>query len=321
MNRPIIRFFTTLNSTLVQLITQHAPTDFEVSVHSAGLSDQEKSRLIQNADFVILFRCILTDELIQSANRLKLVQLVSSGFDSFNVKLCRELGIPVANNGGVNSIDVAEHVLALILTWYRRILEMDCHVRHNNWRMLDSGQVTYTIHGKTVGLVGLGHIGQKTARLLKAFGADILFYDPYPPADHIVAELGVKRYTLEEMLPRCDIVSLHVPLNETTRGMISTPQLELMKSTALLVNTCRGPVIDEIALLAALAEGQIAGAALDVLEQEPPAIDNPLFAMRNVLLTPHIAGTTHDTWTRRGQFIFENIQRVWDGREAMSVVN
>jgi len=132
--------------------------------------------------------------------------------------------------------------------------------------------------------------------------------------------LGVRRVTMEELLAQSDIVSLHVPLNKETRGLMGAAQYASMKPNALLVNTCRGPVVDEPALINALQNKQIAGAALDVLIQEPPAPDNPLLRMDNVLLSPHIAGVTRDTWARRGAFIFANLERVWRGEAPQAVI-
>jgi len=148
----------------------------------------------------------------------------------------------------------------------------------------------------------------------------LLYYDPYPPAPSVAHELKAQRVTLEELFQRSDIVTLHIPLNEGTHGLVNERLLALMKPTALLVNTCRGPVVDEAALTAALQERRIAGAALDVLEQEPPEPNNPLLQLENVLFTPHTAGVTRDTWPRRGKFIFENLQRVWQGEAPLAAV-
>src|SRR5690606_21121191 len=184
-------------------------------------------------------------------------------------------------------------------------VEMDANVRRGAWSAIESGMTTSASHGKTVGLVGLGNIGRKVAPLLRAFGAEVLYTDAIPAPSAVEQSLGVRRVSLDELLRRSDVVSLHVPRNAQTRGLIGAAELACMKPTALLVNTCRGPVVDEAALIEALQRGQIAGAALDVLEKEPPAADNPLFALSNVLLSPHIAGVTKDTWARRGAFIFE----------------
>ena len=318
---PKVIFLTSLVSEITASFNQYTPADFVVEVHANTLPEEKIILLMEEADFLILFPSQISDEALKAAKKLKLIQLVSAGFDKMNVELCRELGIPIANNGGANSIDVAEHTLALILAFYRRFLEMDHNARTDRWRAIDSGMTTYTIHGKTAGVVGLGQIGQKTARLLNAFGANVLYYDAFPQPEAVEKELNVTRSSLEALLEQSDIVTLHVPLNDDTQGLIGETQLSLMKPAALLVNTCRGPVIDEAALTHALRKGEIAGAALDVLTQEPPDPDNPILHLDNVILTPHTAGVTFDTWARRGEFIYQNLQRVWDGQPPLAVVS
>lgn len=317
---PKVIFFTVLAPETAALLTQHAPADYQVAVHPIDLPDAEKQELLRDADFLILFPGVISDELLRTATNLKLIQLVSAGFDRINVQLCRELGIPLANNGGANALDVAEHTIALILAFYRRMLEMDANVRNGRWYAIDSGATTYTIRGKTVGIIGLGKIGQQVARLLNAFGAKICYYDLFPASAELEKELGVQRCSLDELLQQSDVVTLHVPLNNETRGLINERTLALMKPNALLVNTCRGPVVDEAALTTALQARQIAGAALDVLAEEPPAPDNPILQLDNVLFTPHTAGVTYDTWPRRGEFIFANLQRVWRGETPLATI-
>lgn len=317
---PKVRFFTFLAPEITPLLTQYAPPGFEVSVHASDLPDEEKSSLVQDADFLILFPGQISERVLRSAPRLKLIQLVAAGYDSMDVNLCQELGIPVANNGGANSIDVAEHTISLILGFYRRLIELDRNVRAGRWRDIDTGISTYTINGKTVGIVGFGNIGKRVAQLLRAFGARLLYYDQYPPAQNVASELGVTRMALEDLLRESDIVTVHLPLTHETRGIIGKHELALLKPTAVLVNTCRGPIVDEEALTEVLSEGRILGAALDVLEKEPPFPDNPLLKLDNVLLTPHVAGVTYNTWTRRGQFVFQNLQRVWEGKPPLAVV-
>jgi phosphoglycerate dehydrogenase-like enzyme len=313
-------FFTNLAAETAALLTQHAPPGYDVVTASPRLPDAEKIALVEDADFLILFPGVISPEVLRAAPKLKLIQLVSAGFDRLDLALCRQLEIPVANNGGTNAIDVAEHTIALILAWYRRMGEMDANVRSGRWSAIDSGMHTHTIRGKTVGIVGFGNIGRKLATLLRAFGAEMLYTDAVAAPAEVERQFGITRVGLDELLQRSDIVTLHVPLNSQTRGLIGEAELARMKPMALLVNTCRGPVVDEAALIAALRAGQIAGAALDVLEQEPPALDNPLFELDNVLLTPHIAGVTRDTWGRRGAFVFQNLQRVWAGEAPLAVV-
>ena len=215
---------------------------------------------------------------------------------------------------------MAEHTLAMILSFYRRMNELDHNVRAHQWSAIDSGATTHTIQGKTVGILGLGKIGQRVARLLRAFGATVLYHDIVPPNPALAAELGVQSVALDQLLQQSDVITLHVPLNAETRGLISTAQLAQMKPNALLINTCRGPVVDEAALTETLKARRILGAALDVLEKEPPDPTNLILTLDNVLFTPHTAGITYDTWPRRGEFIFANLQRVWAGQAPLATV-
>ena len=313
-------FFTNLVPELAGQIVSPAPAGWDVQVHSAKLPVAEKASLVADADFLILFPSVLEVEVLNAAKKLRLIQLVSAGFDQMPMEAIATRGIPVANNGGTNSIDVAEHTLALILGVNRLLPQMDRNVRSDGWKAIDSGISTFTIHGKTVGIVGLGHIGRQGAQRLAPFGAALIYFDPYPAKPEVEQALGVERVSLDDLLRRADIVTLHVPLNEQTRHIIDARALALMKPSAILINTCRGPVVDEAALTVALQEKLIRGAGLDVLYTEPPSPDNPILKLENVLFTPHTAGVTYDTWQRRGAFIFQNLQRVAGGEKPLAVI-
>jgi phosphoglycerate dehydrogenase-like enzyme len=178
----------------------------------------------------------------------------------------------------------------------------------------------YELKGRTLGIVGFGTIGKKTARLAKAFGMDVQYYDTVRLTEDQTDSLGVRFSLFEEVLRTSDIVSLHVPLTRETKHMIGAAQLKLMKPTAYLVNTCRGPVVDEAALIEALTAGTIAGAGLDVFDQEPPPPNNPLFGLPNVTLTAHFAGPTWDNQYTRFRNAFDNCQRVARGEKPLWVI-
>jgi len=302
-------------------ITQHADLDHQVCVQPFALPADERNRLLAEHDCLVLFPGVLDDAAVRAAANLQLIQLVSAGYDRINVKLCRELGIPVANNGGTNSLDVAEHALMLMLSALRRFADFDRFVKAGQWRGIDSGTNTFTLDGKTVGIIGFGNIGRRVAGLLQPFGCHVIFSDAYPPPEEVSAGLGARQVGLEELFAQSDLITIHVPLNDATRNMVNADSLALMKPTAWLVNTCRGEVVDETALHAALERQQIAGAALDVLVREPPPPDHPLLSLDNVIFTPHTAGVTFDSFSRRGEFIFNNINRVARGEEPLALVN
>ena len=317
---PKVVFFTQLAPELHPLLTQHAPEDYLVEVALTETSVSKKSALLSDADALILFPSRIEDDVLQSARKLKHIQLVSAGFEHMNLNLIRNLGVTISNNGGANSIDVAEHTMALILGVYRRLIDLDADVRKDRWYDMETGKSTYTIWNKTVGLIGLGNIGRRVARLLKPFDCELVYSDACPAKPEVEAELGISRLELPDLLERSDIVSLHVPFNDATSKMISTGQFALMKSNAIIINTCRGGVIDESALAMALKRKQIAFAGLDVLEQEPPDPTNPILKLDNILLTPHTAGITRDTWDRRGQFVFGNIVRAIAGKKPDALI-
>ena len=220
-----------------------------------------------------------------------------------------------------NSTAVSEHALLLMLAVSRRLVWQHANVSAGRWRGNNVDDVKlYELKAKTLGIVGLGTIGKKTAKLAKAFGVDVQYYDVARLTEGQADELGVRFALLEELLRTSDIVSLHVPLSKATRHMIGAQQLQLMKPSAYLINTCRGPVVDEKALIEALGNGTIAGAGLDVFDQEPPPPNNPLFSLPNVVLTAHLAGPTYDTQFSRFRNAFDNCQRVIRGDKPLWVI-
>ena len=315
---PRIVYFTSQNPAVSRILLEYAPADFEIVVHPIDTDDEKKISLVGDADFLLLFPGRLSGAVLKAAKKVKLIQLVSAGFDELDLELCRKLGIQVANNGGTNAQDVAEHTVALILGVYRRLVDLDKFARTNRWDELEIGLSTHTISGKTVGIIGLGHIGRQVARLLRGFGAYLIYNDVEEAQPELERELRISRLGLVELLQTSDIVTLHVPLTEQTRHLIGRRELSHMKTTALLINTCRGQVIDEQALTSILKENRIMGAGLDVLEEEPPDINHPLLSLENVLITPHVAGVTLDTWRRRSEIIYQNMQRVWEGNDPLS---
>ena len=315
---PTALLITSLADAVVQELASHAPSGFCFESCRLETDIDEQVRLARAADFLMLFPAVLPTEILEDASNLRLVQLLTAGFDRIDVERCRQLGIVVANNGGANSVDVAEHTIALMLAVYRRLVELDQDTRAGQAERIDTGLTTYTLSGKTIGLVGIGNIGQRTAERLVGFGCTLVYSDPVPlPAERERA-LQLTRVDLRDLLAQADIVSLHVPLSDETRSLIGAQELAAMPPHTVLINTCRGGVVDEAALTAALQSGALRGAGLDVFAQEPPDTQNPLLAMRNVVLTPHVAGVTRDTWVRRARFAFVNMERVWQGKDPLA---
>jgi len=261
------------------------------------------------------------NEFFRAAPKLKLVQLTSAGYDRVDLEAARKAKVPVANNGGANSVAVAEHAVMLMLAVLKKLVYHHINVAAGTWRAADFASVrTYEVEGKRLGIIGLGNIGKKVARRVRGFDMDVRYYDVVRLTEDQEDALGVRFALLTEILKTSDVVTLHVPLNDVTRKMISTRELAMMKKTAILVNTCRGPVVDEDALHQALTAGTIAGAGLDVMVEEPPKKNHPLLSLPNVTLTPHSAGPTWDNWARAYRNGFDNIQRVMQGRAPLWVV-
>ncbi|MFN0074658.1 MAG: 2-hydroxyacid dehydrogenase [Chloroflexota bacterium] len=278
---------------------------------------------IQGAEFLCGFIGSLpTDALVRSRARgLKLVQLMSAGYDNFNLDGAREARLPVSVNGGANAIAVAEHAIMMMLATLKHAHALDAELRTGAWRSGPTGsQRVYELYQSTVGIVGMGRIGQEVAKRLAGWDASIVYYDPYRLAPEREQALGATYMELDDLLRAADAVTVHVPLNAQTRNLIDGESLSLMKPTAVLVNTARGGLVDEEALEVALRERRILGAGLDVLSEEPAPANHPLFALPNVLLTPHSAGPTWQSFPRRFANCFENIQRVQRGEAPLWVV-
>jgi phosphoglycerate dehydrogenase-like enzyme len=260
-------------------------------------------------------------EFFRAAPKLRLVQLLSAGYDRVDVEAARKAGVPVANNGGANAIAVAEHTIMLMLAVLKRLVAFHNDVVAGKWRVgsLADDRVR-EVAGKRLGIIGLGNIGKKVARRAAAFDMDVLYYDIARLTENQDDALGVRFVLLPELLRTSDVVTLHVPLDDSTRHLLGPREFAMMKPSAILINTCRGSVVDETALHRALAEGQIAGAGLDVMVQEPPAPAHPLFTLPNVTFTPHSAGPTWENWRARFRNGFDNIQRVAAGRRPRWVI-
>lgn len=314
-----VLFINGQNEWVADVVRKGAPAGFDVSWVPFRAASEEKAPRLRDAEFLILHPADVAGDLLREGRMLRLIQLLTAGYDKIDLRLCAELGVPVATNGGANAWSVAEHAVALLLALLKRLVHCDRAVREGRWRQAVSGFDTFEVAGKTLGLVGAGNIGRKVARRLHAFECSVIYYD-IVPSPEIEKDLGARRVaTLEDLLGEADIVSLHVPATRETRGIINRRTLALMKPTAVLLNTSRGAAVDEEALVEALREKRIAGAGLDVFVKEPIDPDHPLLALENVVLSPHTAGHGYEGWFRRAQFAWENIARVAAGEKPISV--
>ena len=302
-----------------ELAQELAPAGLELVL--APESGSELTNALGSAQFMVCYPGVkMPPAFYRSAPNLRLVQLLSAGYDAVDLEAARAAGVPVCNNGGANAISVAEHAIMLMLTVSRRVVWQHASVSGGRWRGNGPAPAMYELHDKTLGIVGLGTIGKKVARFARAFGMKIVYTDIRRLTEDEEDAIGVKFRLLKELLKTSDFVSLNVPLNASTKHMIGANELALMKPTAILVNTCRGPVIDEVALTRTLSEGKIFGAGLDVCDQEPPPSNNPLLQLDNVVLTAHFAGPTSDNHIARFRNAYDNIQRMVRGEPPLWVV-
>ncbi len=244
----------------------------------------------QPAALVVRLVELVDRDMMAASRNLRIVAKHGVGTNDIDVAAAKALGIPVIMATGANAHSVAEHALGLILALTKDFLRQDGHIRNGLWdKKLYAGR---ELRGQKLGLVGFGLIGQILARMVAPIGMQVSAYDPFAPEEAFAG--GVERATsLNALLAESDVVSLHCPLTDGTRGLIGAREIALMKPTAFLVNTARGEVVDEPALIAALHAGRIAGAGLDSFAEEPP-VANPLWQLPNVILTPHVAGVTED---------------------------
>lgn len=305
---------------LAEVIASHTPDNMTTVVVDRDAPEDEQVEAVRDADFLVIYTQTFSDRVLRSAIRARLIQVLSAGYDRLNLPLMAELGIPFANNGGANSWAVSDHAVLLMLSLYRKLVVSDRATRNGRWLEPIDGTNTFEMAGKLVGILGIGRIGTQVAKRVHGFDARVQYYDKYPLPTETDNELNVSPVGLDHLFQTSDIITCHTGLTTETRHIVSRDRIAMMKAEAVLINTSRGGVVDEPALIEALKKGRIAGAGLDVFEQEPVDLKNPLLTMDNVVITPHAAGTTWDTWFRRAEFAYENLSRVWRGEEALSVV-
>ncbi|MGB9683542.1 MAG: glyoxylate reductase [Candidatus Bathyarchaeales archaeon] len=286
-----------------------------------------KETIIEKARDVDALVTLLSDkidaEVFDAAPKLKIVAQMAVGFDNIDVGEATKRGIYVTNTPGVLTETTADFAWALLMAVARRVVEADRYVRTGQWKVSwhPSMLLGRDVYDATLGIVGAGRIGTAVARRAKGFNMKILYYDVVPMPPEIEKELDAKRVDLDTLFKESDFVSIHVPLIKETYHLVNEEKLRLMKKTAYLINNSRGPVVDEKALYKALKEGWIAGAALDVFEQEPTPTDNPLLRLDNVVVAPHISSASHETRSRMAEMAAENLVAFFEGKQPPNLVN
>ena len=288
-----------------------------------SIGREELLRRVAGADAVVSLLTERIDaELLDAAGpQLKVVANVAVGYDNIDVPACTERGIVAANTPGVLTEATADIALGLILSATRRLGEGERLIRSGQaWKWGMFFLLGSSLQGKTLGVVGMGGIGQATARRAKAFGMEIVYQSRSEIDPGIAAELGARRVDLDELLAISDVVSLHCPYGPATHHLIGAEQLAAMKSSAYLVNTARGPIVDEAALASALRDGQIAGAGLDVFENEP-SVHPGLLELENVVLVPHLGSATVETRTAMAMLAADNALAVLSNERPPAPIN
>jgi D-3-phosphoglycerate dehydrogenase / 2-oxoglutarate reductase len=295
--------------------------------------EQELVRLLGHADAVIVQRKYFGQDLLKASPKLKLIQKMGGRRDQIDIQAAKARGIAVALMCLPGSVSVAEHVFSLILALSRKILPAHkwtvegayrqmgvepkvTSERSHSFQWMKMNDMLVNLRGSTLGIIGFGDIGNEVAKRARAFEMQVLYFDKHPLDAELEAELGVRYCPKDDLLKNSDFVSLNIPLSPATEKLIAEPELALMKPSAYLINTCRGGVIDEMALVEALRKHRIAGAGLDVFVQEPVPYDHPYLTLDNVVLTPHIGGGKGGARILQPQSVFNNIQNFFNRQKV-----
>jgi len=277
----------------------------------------DRRSLVADAAFLVGGITPIPASLIEAAPGLRLIQKWGIGVDKIDLAAAQARGIPVAITAGANAVPVAEFTLLLMLAVLRRLPHRAAQLRAGEWRGARDEQRVQArqLRGRTVALIGLGAIGREVAKRLRAFDAEVRYFDVRRLAAAEEAALGVRFQDLDPLLAEADVISLHVPLTAATRGLLSRERIARLRPGAIVINTARGELVDEAALAEALAAGRLAGAGLDVFGAEPPPADHPLLGLSvpGLVLAPHLAGSVFDNVANVARHAFANIQRVLDG--------
>jgi len=297
---------------LLDEVQSQLPDGFEL-VAVKTYDEREKLSVSSDADFILAGWASVPAQIVDAATKVKLIQKWGIGYDKVDVKAAAKKGIPVAITAGANAVPVAEHTLLLMLAVFRRLPYADRSIRQGRWLKDEIRTVSYQLNGKIVGLVGFGNIGREVTKRVRAFNARVVYYDKVRQMTSFEEQLGARFCSLNDLLAQADVVSVHVPLLPETRRLIDKRAFSLMKPSAILVNTSRGGVVDEEALVVALKSNRLRGAGIDVFETEPVEANHPLFEMENVVLTPHCAGDVLDNTRNVARHAFRNMLRVVNG--------
>jgi phosphoglycerate dehydrogenase-like enzyme len=288
----------------------HDLTPPQLEMRFANSYDPEEQRILtRDCDVIVAGWPPVPREMVANARQLKLIHKVGVGFDNIDLEAARERGIAVAITSGANASIVAEHVVGLMLATMRNLVFVHNSLRSGRWLKSEMRGMNRQLKGKQVGILGFGNIGRQVARKLAGFDVSLTYFDNRRAGPEVERLLGVRFVPFDDLLANSDILTLHVPLDSSTRRLLDSAALAKLKHGAIIVNTSRGGVIDEVALFEALESGKVGGAALDTFDQEPPDTSGPIFGLPQVVVTPHIAGAAFDNVPSLAGHVFGNILR------------
>ena len=310
-----------MSSEMEQILIKMCPDNIEMKFLQPSSHLGTKGS-IEEAEYVLVTNYIVSKDIIDKTKSLKMIQRTGVGVDNVDTAYAREKSIPVSITLGTNASSVAELVIGMILSLYRRIHILNNRAKEGYWDTWTFRHESYEILGKIIGIIGVGAIGIELIKRLKGFLPDqIIYNDLNRLSEEEETALGVSYKSLDYLLESCDVISLHVPWLESTRGLIGRNQIAKMKSNAILINTARGPIVDQDALVEAVKNGKIGGAGLDVFDPEPFTKDCDVMKHENIITTSHVGAATLDNYERVFDFCFQNITRLENGENPENVIN
>ncbi|MDK8278011.1 2-hydroxyacid dehydrogenase [Peptostreptococcus anaerobius] len=328
----MVKVRVTCNKNIIERFGVKKPEGWDFQYINYPCSDEALAQQCKDADIVF---CGPVDyfrrEVIEQLDNCKLIHSLGVGFDKIDLEAAKEKGIYVCNNRAVNAVPVAELAVGHMITSLRRMPEADAKIKAKGVDGFNESFKEYQVKGQSelssrvIGLVGLGAIGKAAVKMLKAFGCEIMYYDVFRADEAYEMENDIKYCTYDEILEKCDIISYHVPVLDSTRNMVRKETIEKMKQDAIIINVARGEIVNNEDLAEALNNGRVF-AGLDVIAPEPPSADHPLFNLTEagkarLSITPHIAGTTDDAFIRMSKWSYDDMVKVMNGERPNNVVN
>ena len=292
----------------LEIIRSNVPDGFSLLMLDS-VTQESLDELIPEADYLLASgRLKVNESNLAKAKKIKMIQRTGVGLDCLDLDEIKNRGIPLYVNQGVNSQSVLEHTLLLMMACLRKLTVIDSNTKAGTWRKQEQGTCTHELRGKTIGIVGMGNIAQRLVKVLSVFGVNILYSDINRMPEEFESSYNMRLVGREELFRKSDIITLHCALNEQTRGMINKKTISEMKDGVIIINTARGPMINAVDLADAIRRGKIAFAGIDVHEVEPIPENYPLKGMENVILTPHVAGITYESFNEMMRDAMRNIE-------------